>query len=353
MNIVSMAAQYLTPMLVEKIASSLGIKSTLVQKAIAAILPTILASLVGSSAKPDGLRKITDILGKQDTSILGNLGDLLGGSKQSGLIEQGAGMLGSLLGSQGAGALSTAVAKFSGVGEGPAKSLLGLVAPVAMGALAKQQKDAGLDAAGLAKMLMGQKDNIAAAMPSGFADLLKGTGLVDAVAPAVAAPAPAARPTATVHPMPHATTSGRSGSWLPWALALAVLLGGGWYYLSGSRAPSLPAVPAIKVGTQDIGAQFGSVVEGLRGTLVAVKDEASAKTAVPRLQETLKQLDGINQLRGTMPADAKKSLAAYAAQLLPLIRPLIDKALQGSGVAAIAKPVLDSILNRIETMSKS
>ena len=55
MNIVSMAAQYLTPMIVDKIASSLGITSPLAQKAIGAILPTILAGLLGTSSKPEGL----------------------------------------------------------------------------------------------------------------------------------------------------------------------------------------------------------------------------------------------------------------------------------------------------------
>ncbi len=352
MNIVSMAAQYLTPMLVDKLASSLGISSPLAQKAIAAILPTILAGLMGSSSKSGGAGALTQALGQQDPGLLGNLGNLIGGSGQADAVSAGTKILGSLLGGSSVGALGGAVSKFAGVGDAPAKGLIGLLAPVVLGTLAKQQKESNLDGAGLARMLMGQKDNIAAAIPPGFSDLLKGSGLLDSIAPAAAAQ-PAARPAASVHEMPRKEVASSSSSWLPWVAALALAALAGWYFLGqGVRQAALPPVPQITVGSQDIGAQLGSVVEGLRGTLTSVNDEASARTALPRLQEMTKQLDGINGLRGQLPPDGKKSLATYAASLLPILRPLIDKALAGSGVAAIAKPVLDQIFARLEAMSK-
>lgn len=154
MNIVSMAAQYLTPMIIDKVASSLGITSPLAQKAIAAILPTIFGSLIGSSAKPGGLDILGKVLGQQDAGLLGSLGSLLGGAGQAGLATSGAGMLGSLLGNNAVGSLTGAAAKFAGIGEGPAKSLVGMLAPVALGSIAQQQKSQGLDIAGVAKMLM-------------------------------------------------------------------------------------------------------------------------------------------------------------------------------------------------------
>ena len=351
-NIVSMAAQYLTPMLIDKIASSFGITSPLAQKAIAAILPTILAGLIGSSSKPEGVGALTKALGQQDPGFLGNLGNLIGGSGQAAAVNAGTNALGSLLGGSSVGALAGAVGKFAGVGDAPAKGLIGMLAPVVLGTLAKQQKDSNLDGAGLARMLMGQKDNIAAAMPAGFSDLLKGSGLLDSIAPAATAQ-PAARATASVHDIPRKEASSSSSSWLPWVAALALATLAGWYFLGqGLRQAALPPIPNITVGSQDVGAQLGSVVEGLRGTLSGIKDEASAKTALPRLQDMTKQLDGINTLRGQLPPEGKKSLAAYAATLLPILRPLIDKALAGSGVGAIAKPVLDQIFSRLEAMSK-
>jgi hypothetical protein len=49
MNIVSMAMQYLSPMIIDKLATSLGINSTIARTAIGAILPSILGGIVGKA----------------------------------------------------------------------------------------------------------------------------------------------------------------------------------------------------------------------------------------------------------------------------------------------------------------
>jgi hypothetical protein len=48
-----------------------------------------------------------------------------------------------------------------------------------MGTIAQQQGARGLDAGSIAGLLANQKDNIAAAIPSGFGEFLSGTGLLD------------------------------------------------------------------------------------------------------------------------------------------------------------------------------
>lgn len=357
MNIVSMAAQFLAPTIIDKIASSLGITSPLAQKAIGAILPTIFGGLLGASSKPSGLETLGKVLGQQDSGFLGNIGNILGGAGQANAVSTGTNVLGSLLGNSAIGSLAGAAAKFAGIGDGPAKSLIGMLAPVALGTLAQQQKAQSLDTAGVARLLAGQKDNITAAMPAGFSDLLKGTGLLDAIAPAAAPKAATTQSTSSQSTSYSSATQSASGgtSWLPWAAGLALLALAGWYFLGGStpRQVTLPAVPKIMAGSQDIGAQLGSVVEGLRGTLTGVKDEATAKAALPRLQETAKQLDTLNGLRGQLNADGKKSLATYSSSLLPLLKPIIDRVLGTSGVGAVLKPVLDQIIARIDGMAKA
>lgn len=347
MNIATMAAQYLTPMVVENIAKSLGITNPMAQKAIAAIVPTILASLLGASQKPAGLSKITDILGKADTGMLGKLGELVGGPSQDTIIGAGTGVLGSLLGESALGSLTGALGKFAGLEDKASTGLLGLVGPVAIGTVAKQQKDSGLDAAALARMLLGQKENIAAAMPAGFGELLKGSGLLDAVTASAPTPAHVGKPS----PVESPATPG--GNWFPWAAGFAALVIGIWYLLPSARGPTFPAPPAITVYNQNIGAQVGTLVEGLRGNLARITDEASARSALPALQETLKQLDGLTEVRGRMPADAKRSLAVYVSQITALLRPMVDGLLRQAGVSPVVKPVLDNILNRLDTMAKS
>ena len=362
MNIVSVAAQHLTPMIVDKIASSLGITSPLAQKAIGAILPTILAGLLGSSSKSDGLADLTKALGQQDTDFLGKLGEMIGGSGQGAMIEAGGKTLGSLLGGSGVEAMCGAVAKFAGIGETPTKSLMGLVAPVVLGTIAKEQKTANLDAAGLGKLLSGQKEYVQAAMPAGLGDLLKGSGLLDSIAPPAAKPAAAAavpRPAASqAAPAKPADIGGQQGQptsvgWLPWVASLALLAFAGWYFLGGGQRVALPEPPRITLGTQDVGAQLGSVVEGLRGTLGGIRDEASARAAMPRLQDMSRQIDQINGLLGQLPPEGRRTLATYAASVLLVLRPMVEKALAGTAVAPVAKGVLDQIVARLDAMSKA
>ena len=54
MNLVSTMMQFLTPMITNKIASSLGINNAMATTAINAILPTILAGLAGRAGTPAG-----------------------------------------------------------------------------------------------------------------------------------------------------------------------------------------------------------------------------------------------------------------------------------------------------------
>ena len=88
-------------------------------------------------------------------------------------------MLSSLFGGQSQTALAGAVGKFAGLGQGASGSLLGMLAPVVMGAIAQQQGTRSLDASGLANLLTAEKDHITQALPKGFGSLLGGTGLFD------------------------------------------------------------------------------------------------------------------------------------------------------------------------------
>ncbi|MEZ5849773.1 MAG: DUF937 domain-containing protein [Hyphomicrobiaceae bacterium] len=354
MNIVSMALTTLSPMIVDKIAGSLGISSPLVRKAMMAIVPTILGSLMGSTSKPGGLDALGKVLEGVDTGILGKLGEMIGGAGQQALVNSGSDMLGGLLGKESVGALGGAVSKFAGVDASASSGLLGLLAPVVMGTLAQQKTEQGLDVSGVAKLLESQKDNIAAAMPPGFSDLLKGTGLLSAL-PSMPKPEAAATPPPVAsHPQREAAAPRSGGSKIPLVAGLLLAALAAWYVLGRNvRVPGLPAAPQISAGTQNIGAQIGTLAEGLRGTLPGMTDAASARSALPRLTEMGKQLESIETLRGQLPAAGKQGLAAYVASLLPILRPMIDAALARAGVGPVVKPVLDQILNRLETMAKA
>ena len=368
MNIVSLIMQFLAPAIINKMAGSLGLGQGLAGKAISAALPAILAGLAGSASKSGGAGALASILGKQDPGLLGNFANMLGGGGQQSMIDSGAGALTSLLGGGSTNAIASAVGKFAGINDGQSKSLLGMLAPIVLGTLAKEQKSQGLDANGLASLLAGQKANIASALPAGFSDLLQGSGVLDSVAANI----PKASQERHVHAdsSPSAPSSG--GGIMKYLLPLAAA-GALLYALSGygcnrhddmkSSAPApakvekpaaapaasekaAPAVPGIDL------ASATSAIEALKSALGGVKDEATAKSSLPKLQDLAGQFDKLKGLAMGLPADARHPLVVMISGVMPGLASSIDKALALPGVGAVLKPVLDQIAGSLGAIAK-
>ena len=137
-NLVSLVMQFLTPDMIGRIATALGLDRNSAQAAIGAGVPGLLAGLIGVASQPGGGQRLVDSA-KQSTGTLGNFTSMLGTGGQNSFIEKGSQMLSSLLGGQGQNALAGALAKFTGLGQGASGSLLGMLAPLVMGTIAQQQ----------------------------------------------------------------------------------------------------------------------------------------------------------------------------------------------------------------------
>jgi len=168
-NLVSAISRVLTPELVGKMASSSGLDRGTTQSAVSAFVPAILSGISDLAAKPGGARQIADAIAEQPAGMLSNLAATLSGPQAA---DKGSGLLSSLLGSGVLNTLISTLSRFVGIGEGSTRTLMGLLAPAILGVLGREQRAQGLEASGLARMLMGQRDQIAAAMPGGLADLL-------------------------------------------------------------------------------------------------------------------------------------------------------------------------------------
>src|SRR5262249_34853517 len=170
-SIIATISRVLTPEVVGKLASATGLDRSVTQTAIGAAVPSILSALTNLVAQPGGAQRLTNAMAQQPADILGSISSSLTGSALTG--EKGTSLLSSLLGGGGLGALTSTVSKFLGVGEGPMRTLMGLLTPLIMGVLGREQRAADLDAGGLARMLTGQTAEIAAAMPAGLGQLLE------------------------------------------------------------------------------------------------------------------------------------------------------------------------------------
>lgn len=363
MNFVSTIVSFLAPAIINKIAGSLGINQGLAGKAITAAIPAILAALTGAASRSGGGSALSDVLAKQDPGILGNFANMLGGEGQQGLIDSGSNALSSLLGGTTTGALTGAIGKFAGIDSNQSGSLMGVLAPVVLGQLAKTQTENGLDAKGLTGFLNSQKDAVAAAMPAGFSDLLKGSGVLDAL-PGISTPSAPSKPKAPT-PVASAAPAGRSGMTkilLPVALGVAALYFVMSYGLDdGSEKTTAPVAPAVTTPAAtapaalpeaDLAGIATKALGALTTSLGTIKDEATAKAAVPALQDTGKQIDGLKLAAAALSVDARKPIAALVAGALPSIVAAVEKAVGIPGAGAILNPVLQPIVANLEGLSK-
>jgi Bacterial protein of unknown function (DUF937) len=347
-NLVSLAMQYLTPDVVNRIASALGIDKSVIGKAATAAVPGLLGMFANAASRPDGAGKLADSVGQQSAGILDSLASTIAGPGQQSLANSGISSLRSLLGNAAAPALAGALSKFTGMGQGSSSSLIGMLAPVVLGTLGDQQAEHGLDASGMARLLASQKDNISAALPPGFGSLLSAAGV----------PGFAAADNQTPR-MAQADTS--FPDWLKWilgALALAVLA----WWLFGKRPAEIvePTTPPPAQVTQnltvdgvDLRSTIQTTLDGLKTTLQGVSDAASAKAALPNLEASASQLDKVRELAGKLPVDGKTALAALVTAARPSIEQLLEKVLAIPGVDAVAKPTIDAIRAKLDALSKA
>jgi uncharacterized protein DUF937/PRC-barrel domain protein len=234
-NLVSTITQVLSSNFVSRVSSSLGLDGAQVEKALQAGGPALLAALTSLVSKPGGAAKLADTLAQQQPGVLTSLANMIGGSGQKALIDTGVSTLTSLLGGTTTSALTNAVGQYAGIGEGGSKSLMGVLGPVVMGVLGQQQRGSGLDATGLADLLASQKDNIARALPAGFASYLSGTGILDRIT------GPTARPEPAYARSPSSSTT--TPSWLLPALGILAIGALAWYLFSGPAKQTVATLP--------------------------------------------------------------------------------------------------------------
>ena len=353
-NLVSLIMDFLTPEMIGRIAGSLGLTdSNKVESALGAGVPGLLAGLSGVAASPGGPQKLVDAA-RQESGTLGKLADTLDGDRQSSLIARGSQLLGSLLGARDHNALTEAIGRFAGLGQGNSGSLLGMLAPIVLGTIAKQS--GSLNPSGMASLFAGQKDNIAAALPAGFGRLLGGTGLLDALDGPAETASEAARTagSATYATERAATdTASTAARWL-WLIPAALIAAGLAYWLNGPAQRTVQqdaSAQNLTVGGVDIGKQTSDSISNLRSTLSGVTDIASAKAALPRLQEVTDQIGKTQGMIGTMSADQRKVLAGLVSPTMPEVNQLFDKTLAIPGVGDVLKPTLDTLKAKLTTLT--
>ena len=375
-NLFSIVMQSLTPGVIARIASVLGIDPNLAQKAVGGAVPALLAGLANVAATPSGARQLSNTVAQQPGPLDSLKGLLEGGGDPSAITDAGSNMLGSLFGGGALDTLTATIGKFTGLNEGPMKALLGMLAPVVLGALGQHQRSAGLDAGGLASMLASQKDQFAAAIPSNLASQLGAAGLIDKTgaglrAGAASASAAGPRVTTAADRMMESERTGLGGmQWSYIAAAVAVLAVLGWFFL-GRQGPDTvadaqkTATPApasttvglapssVTVGGVNLQNEINASVDSLKAVLPTITDAASARAALPAIRQATSQLNEVSSLISRLPPEGRTALVKVIAVAMPTINQMCDKVLATPGVGDIAKPAIDQLKGQVDTLSRA
>jgi hypothetical protein len=362
-NLVSLITQFLTPDMIGRIATALGLDRNKVQTAIGALIPGLLAAFSNVATQPGGAQKLADAANQQ-AGTLANFANMIGGGGQAAFLEKGSQLLSSLIGGQDKNALLGAITKFAGINEGASSSLLGALAPIVIGTIAKHQGEGrAIDANGIANLLASQKDNIAAALPPGFGNLLSGSGLMRSLGGAARTAAAvgneaarAAGSTARVvgQSGQQAATAAAS-NWLYWLIPLAAVAALLVYFAVNPAEQvaqqGMTAAQNLMVSGVDLRKQVTDSIASLRTTLDGINDVSSAETALPKLQELTAQINKVEGLADQLSPEQRKLLTGLVGPLMPTLNQLFDKVLAIPGVAEVLSPSIVALKTKLTAIA--
>ncbi len=349
-NVMDMVMEQLTPDNLKAVAGMLGEDQSKVGSAFSGAAPAILGGLVSSFSKPNGRQVFETQLEQADDGLLGNLGGVLGGGGGSSLVSSGASMLGSLMGNNALGTLASAIGSFSGLSENSSKSLLGLATPMLMGMLKGKSKSDGLGVGGLVDMLMGQKDNIADAMPAQVGNALSGTGLLDGVLGKTGAAAASAA-TATAAAGQQAAEKGGSllGKLIP-IILLALVAWLAYQFLLKPDEPSSAAVGAG--GAVQLSDQLGTLMGQAGAVLSGINSVDDARNALSGLESVDRGLGQLLSSAANLPAAQSQALATSFGKMAPELERAVGHAYNVPGARDVLSGTVDSILRKLQVISQ-
>jgi len=296
-------------------------------------IPALLGGLAHTASNPTSARSIFDTIKNTDDSIL----DSLDSHKSSSLIDMGTKMLGSVFGGNNSsilGNIISSVAGYSGTDHSTAKSAMGFLAPLVFGVLKRKfLSGEGFGVDSLVDLFRSQKHNITKSLPNGLN--LNFDSLNDTASSASYAAHEAAR-----------EVKHEGKSFLSKLLPLLLLLAAGWLaynFFMKRGATTTEHQTTTEVNVNNLGTNIQNTMKGLVSTLANVKDEASAREALPTLDNAVSNLGTYANMMNKLPASVQDQVKNYIAQYIPQLKDLLGKISSIPGVSDVIRPVIEKL----------
>ncbi|MFK8012608.1 MAG: DUF937 domain-containing protein [Marinicellaceae bacterium] len=161
-GILDMITQQMGSSMMEQVAKKVGGDNDGVKRAAAVAVPMILAAIKRNASSQKGAEDLAGALERNhsDGGILGNLGNLLGGSS----MQDGGKILGHVFGNKQSN-VQQQLGKATGLGGQSAGDLMSMLAPMVMGALGKAKQQNNVGANGLQDLLRQEQETIQRQQP--------------------------------------------------------------------------------------------------------------------------------------------------------------------------------------------
>ena len=114
----------------------------------------------------------------------------------------------------------------------------------------------------------------------------------------------------------------------------------------GTAAPGCPGEPNLLLS------YFGAVCPGAVPLFSFVSRSCSARAALPKLQQATEQLNRINAMAAQLPESSRKDLASVVGASMPALNRLCDQALSNPQIAGLAKPTIDALRAKLQTLAQ-
>ena len=128
---------------------------------------------------------------------------------------------------------------------------------------------------------------------------------------------------------------------------LVILAGVLWYLLNKQpeQVTQQPVTPtqSVVVGGVDVGKQLNDSLTALRSSLQGITDEASAKAALPKLQDVKTEFDKVTNLVGQLSPEQRKTIVGLVGPAMTTLNQLFDKVLAIPTVGEVLKPTIDAL----------
>lgn len=342
-NLLDMIKGAIAGQVSESIGSSVGLDKKQSSSALDALIPVLLGGMLKKASTPSGADELSKTIGNQDSSILGNLGDLLGSGKQSSLIEAGLKLLPSLLGGSQS-SIVPALAKLLGISDKSITSLLGLLAPIAISVIGKYVKSQGLGVSDLTKLFKDQSSFLSSAIPG---ELQGAMGLTSMLGDA----ASSAQSAVTNNPLPI-------NKLLKWVIPAVVVAGVAYLLISSMDQPknlqkapptTPPQIVGDNINVDKLKARVNSTFNALTSSLEGITDETTATEAVEKVKEVATAFDGIGIDK--LPDEAKTAVIAAIKPFIVTVNESLKKIYAIPGVQAIIEPVVNPFLEKVTALT--